>query len=121
MRLVQPTPTQATPALLREFAESLNQAASGDLWPFVTVSASYSAGPSDLVIYVTPGGIMTVTLPNPNQTKGKLIHVKRANNTTHTVTISPAAGQIDGAASVTLTTAYQARVFHSDGSNYWSM
>lgn len=121
MRLVNPSPQRADTDTVRQFAESINQAARGELWPFVSVSASYSAGPSDLVIYVVPAGTLTITLPPPSSTKERILRVKRANNTTHVVTIQPSSGQIDGAASTTLTTAYQAKSFHSDGSNYWSL
>lgn len=121
MRSVNPTPMRADVETLRQYAEAINQAATGDLWPFVSVSAAYSAGPSDLVIYVVPAGTFTVTLPSARDMRGKMVYVKRANNTTHTITIQASSGNIDAAASTTLTTAYQVRSFHSDGANYWSM
>jgi hypothetical protein len=51
----------------------------------------------------------------------RLLIVKRGNNTTHTVTIQPVSGTIDGAASVTLTTAWQRRMFMSDGTEYFEV
>ena len=107
--------------VLRDHAESINQAASGNLFPSVSVATTYSAGSGDLVIYVVPSGTFTVTLPLARDMQNKKVTVKRANNTTHTITIQGASGNIDGAASVTLTTAYQARTFHSDGTNYWGI
>ena len=121
MRQVTPFPGVADVRLLREYSEAINQAAAGELVPFVDVSTTYSAGPSDLLIYVSPSAPFTVTLPAPSATKNRVLTVKRKNSTTHTITVSPASGQIDGGASTTLTTAYQAKSFHSDGSNYWSI
>lgn len=121
MRKVQPFPTEATLALLREYSEACNQAATGLLHPFVAVTGTYTAGLGDIVIHVAPTGACTITLPPPADTVGSIRWVKRTNNTVHTVTIQPASGNVDGAASVTLTAAYQARAFHSDGSNYWTV
>lgn len=107
---------------LREFARSLNQAADGRLFRSAAVSATYTASDNDHIILVSPGGTMTVTLPAASATKDKRIVVKRANSTTHTVTINVAgSGTIDNAASATLTTAYQAREFYSDGVQYREM
>lgn len=114
MRTVRPVDS-----IPQEYADAINQAARGLLQPFVNVSGTYSAGAADIVIYVSPSGICTITLPPPSVTKGSIRWVKRANNTTHTVTIQAASGNIDGAASTSLTTAYQSRAFHSDGSNYF--
>ena len=121
MRQVNPYPRSADIATLREYSEAINQAAAGELHPFVSVTTTYSAGAADLVIYVVPAGAFTVTLPAPSETKGRILRVKRANNTTHVITITPASGLIDSAANTTLTTAYQAKAFHSDGVGYWSM
>lgn len=106
---------------LRAFATSINQAADGRLWLSATASTTYSAGENDHVILVTPTGIFTVTLPSAQAMKNKRVVVKRANNTTHTITIQSSSGNIDGAASVTLTSAYQRREFFSDGSNFWEI
>ncbi len=121
MRQVSPNPTKADLQTLREFAEAINQAAAGDLYPFVQATGSYSAGPSDSVIYIAPSGTCQITLPAASEVKGRMYYVKRSNNTTHTVTIAATGGNIDGAASTTLTTAYQVKRFASDGANYWSM
>lgn len=121
MKAVNPSPLRADVETLRQYADSINQASRGELWPSVSVSTTYSAGPSDLVIYVVPAGAFTVTLPAASATKDRMIYVKRANNTTHTITIRASSGNIDAAASTTLTSAYQVKSFHSDGANYWSM
>lgn len=106
---------------LRSFATSINQAADGRLWLHTSVSTTYSSGENDHVILVVPTGIFTVTLPTAQTMKNKRVVVKRANNTTHIITIQSSSGNIDGAASVTLTTAYQSREFFSDGSNFWEI
>ena len=106
---------------LRSFATSINQAADGRLWLSTSVTTTYSSGENDHVILVVPAAPFTVTLPTAQAMKNKRVVVKRANNTTHTITIATTAGNIDGAASVTLTTAYQRREFFSDGSNYWEV
>ena len=92
---------------LRKFATSINQAADGRLWLSVAITTTCS-----------PGAIFTLTLPDVKNMKGKRVVVKRANNTTHIITIGTTAGNIDGAATVTLTTAYQSREFFSDGVDY---
>lgn len=121
MRKVRPYPDRVDVELAREFAEAINQAASGVLWPSVAVTGSYTAGTGDLVILVAPSGTCAITLPPAKDTTNTIRRVKRSNNTTHTITVQTGGGNIDGAASVTLTTAYQSRAFFSDGSNYWTV
>lgn len=127
MRQVTPTPDirvndwDRLRSVLRDVSEAVNQAARGYLHKSVTVSAAYSASPGDIMIYVSPAGAFTVTLPAAKDTTDKVIRVKRKNNTTHTITIQASSGNIDGAASTTLTTAYQTKAFHSDGSNYYTV
>lgn len=109
-------------ALREQFAEhiqALNEAADGRLQLHVTVTSAYTAGENDHVIVVKPTGAMAVTLPAVSKMVGKIVTVKRGNSTTHTVTINTSAGNIDGAASTSLTSAYQSRRFFSDGSDYW--
>jgi len=105
--------------ILREYATALIDAADGRLHEFVSVSAAYTSALNDHVIFVVPSGTFTVTLPAASAMRNKRIVVKRANNTTHTITIQATSGNIDGAASTSLTTAYQSRELFSDGSNYW--
>lgn len=105
--------------ILREYATALIDAADGRLHEFVSVSAAYTSGLNDHVIFVVPSGTFTVTLPAASDMRNKRIVVKRGNNTTHVVTIQATSGNIDGAASTSLTTAYQSREFFSDGTDYW--
>lgn len=104
---------------LKRFATSINQAADLRLFQFRAITGTESTGENDHVILIAPSGTATVTLPAASSMVFKRVVVKRTNNTTHTITVQASAGNIDGSASVTLTTAYQSREFYSDGSNYW--
>ena len=125
MRRVTPQPSfghDLSASLLdrfREYSVALNQCADHRLSEFVSVTGTYTAGQNDHVIECAPSGAMTVTLPAASVMRNKRIVIKRTNNTTHTVTIQSSSGNIDGAASVTLTTAHQSREVFSDGANWW--
>ena len=125
MRRVTPQPiigNDLSASLLdrfREYSVALNQCADHRLSEFVSVTGTYTAGQNDHVIECAPSGAMTVTLPAASVMRNKRIVIKRTNNTTHTVTIQSSSGNIDGAASVTLTTAHQSREVFSDGANWW--
>jgi hypothetical protein len=110
-----------TQDILREHATALSQAADGRLWTLRTVTAAATTLPSETFVVVKPSGAMTLTIPAAAETRERLLIVKRGNNTTHTVTIQPVSGTIDGAASVTLTTAWQRRMFMSDGTEYFEV
>lgn len=103
-----------------ELAQSVNQAADGRLREFVNITAAYTAGENDHVIQAAPSAPFTITLKEPGIMRNKWVTVKRTNSTTHTITIASAVGNIDGSASVTLTTGYQARHFFSDGVQWWT-
>lgn len=107
--------------ILRDYAVSINQGADGRLFRTTSVTGAYTATENDHVILVAPSGTCTITLPAASQMQEKRILVKRSNNTTHTITIQASSGNIDGAASVTLTTAWQRREFLSDGTNYFEV
>lgn len=125
MRRVTPQPSfghDLSASLLdrfREYSVALNQCADHRLSEFVSVTGTYTAGQNDHVIECAPSGAMTVTLPAASVMRNKRIVIKRTNNTTHVVTIQSSSGNIDGAASVTLTTAHQSREVFSDGANWW--
>ena len=104
--------------LLREHSDAINQAADHRLSEFVSITGAYTAGENDHVILVAPTGTCTITIPAASVMRNKRIVVKRTNNTTHVVTIQSSNGNIDDAASVTLTTAYQPREFFSDGADW---
>lgn len=64
-------------------------------------------------------GFITVILPNPELTIGLDTRVKLIGPGTSGVQIRPAAGRIDNASVLTITTSLVSRDFHSDGNNYW--
>ena len=105
---------------LREHATAINQAAAGRLLNPVQVTASYTAGENDSLIVVKLAGTATVTLPAASRMAGKRLVVQRGDANTGTITIAAASGNINGGASVTLTTAYQRRDIVCDGVDYWS-
>jgi hypothetical protein len=102
---------------LGEFARSINQAANLVLWKTVAVSTAYTAGVNDHIIRCTSGPY-TVTIPSASSMNGKRIVIKRADSGTSTLTISSASGNIDGAGSTSLTTAWQSRELFSDGTQW---
>lgn len=104
--------------LLRDLATGVNGLIEGRLHPWRDVVSTEATGTNDLVILVRPTGPMTVTIPDVASMGEKMVYIKRANNTVHTITVAPAAGLIDGAASVTLTAAYQCRAIFADKTNY---
>ena len=104
--------------LLREYSDAINQAADHRLSEFVSITGAYTSGENDHVILVAPSGTCTITIQAASVMRNKRIVVKRTNNTTHVVTIQSTSGNIDDAASVTLTTAYQPRELFSDGADW---
>lgn len=105
---------------LRDLVESVNALVTRVDPTIVNVTGTYAARDGDRVIQVAPSGICTITPPLAIKVPGQWLTIKRTNNTTHVITVQPASGTIDGAASVTLTTAYQARLLFSDGVQWWT-
>lgn len=101
--------------LLREYSDSINQAADHRLSEFVSVVADYTAGENDHIILCSPTGAMTVTIPAASVMRNKRIIVKRATGTSHVITIQSASGTIDGSANTTLTQFYESKEFFSNG------
>lgn len=84
-----------------------------------TKSAAYTAVPTDDVIVMT-GAAWTLTLPAASSVPpGKVLWVKKVSaGVTHTIQRA-GSNTIDGAASFTLPTQYQARALMSDGVSGW--
>ena len=104
--------------LLREYSDAINQAADHRLSEFVSITGAYTSGENDHVILCAPSAPFILTIPAASVMRNKRVVVKRTNNTTHVVTIQSTSGNIDDAASVTLTTAYQPRELFSDGADW---
>jgi hypothetical protein len=82
----------------------------------VTKSANYTAVAGDIVLCTAGGGGFTVTLPAA--TINSQVIVKKIDGGAGTITISPAAGTIDGAGSQSITTRYQSYTLVADGTNW---
>lgn len=107
--------------LLRKYAAAINNLVDGRQLQFVSITAAYTASENDHVILVAPAAPLTITLPAASTMVGKMVIIKRTNTTTHTITLTPASGQIENAASATLTTSLQRRAYYSDGVAYWEI
>lgn len=82
-----------------------------------TKTANYTATSADAVVLAdSTSATFTVTLPAVASGRQLIVkHIGAVNN----VTVAPASGLIDGAATDTLTVQYQARTYISDGTNWW--
>lgn len=88
----------------------------------VTTAASpYSVTSTDYVVLANPGAAQTITLPAAAAgLTGRLITVKRANNSANVVTVNTGGGNIDGAASRALAGGtYDSITVTCDGTNWW--
>ena len=85
-----------------------------------TKTAAYSTTRNDRTILANAAtAAFTVTLVTPVGNQGLIQTVKKIDSSVNVVTITPVAGTIDGAASLTLTAQYGSITVQSDGTNYW--
>ena len=93
------------------------------LQSFITVqskTADYTAQIDDRVVLAdATSAQVTVTIPDATTVRGKWISVKKVDSSGNNVVISPTVGNVDGAATATITTQYTSRTMISDGSNWW--
>lgn len=83
----------------------------------VTKTGNYTATSSDFLILVdATAGNLVITTP---QNAGQVLNVKKIDASANTVTITPASGQIDGAATKVISTQYTNVQFESNGVNSW--
>lgn len=69
----------------------------------VTTTTNYLANSTnDVILADVSGGALAVTLPDATISEGKVIDVKKSDNSTNDVTVQTAGGNIDGSATVTL-------------------
>jgi len=98
---------------------SVVQASSIPAPSITTITTSTALTGSNDYVLVNGTGV-TVTLPNPNTlTPGKTFAIKKIFNDVIAVTINTASGTIDGGASKTIATRYQALTITTDGTNYF--
>lgn len=92
----------------------------GIVHPLVNKTANYNAATSDFYILCDPsGGAFNVTLLNAVGNRGLEVVVKHKSASGNNITVNTAGGNIDGAASKTLTSLQSAR-FTSDGTNWFT-
>jgi hypothetical protein len=91
--------------------------------PPVASGGSYSCVRGDELVRVAPTGVggISVTLPAANVCTGQTVTVKKTtSDVIDAITVSAAAGNIDGAANYALpASAYSVLSFRSDGSDWW--
>lgn len=87
-------------------------------------SASYTALPTDVIIDVNFAGAVAITLPAPSVTgnKGKFYIIKDTSGLAgiNAITVTPASGTIDGAASLTINSNYGNMQVFTDGVAWFS-
>lgn len=82
-------------------------------------TANYTMLAGDALVNVdATGGAVTITLP-VTPTVGQVYMVKKVDASANAVTVADSSGTIDNAASVTISTRYQADSFVYDGTNWW--
>lgn len=83
----------------------------------VSKTTTYTAASGELVLADASGGAFTVTLPAV--ASGATCTVKKTDSSINAVTVSPASGTIDGAATVRLTAQNASFDLMSDGTNWF--
>jgi hypothetical protein len=86
---------------------------------YASTSIAYTVGANDNVVFVT-GGPYTVTVPSATANAGRKIIFKKAEATETSVTLSAAAGTIDGG-TFELNGPYQSVTLVSNGTNWFIM
>lgn len=94
--------------------------------PVTTVAAAtYTTTGVESILHVTytATGAVTITIASADIIDGRRIIIKDAggNAGTNNITITPASGTIDGAASATISTNYGKAKLYSDGSNLFTI
>lgn len=89
-------------------------AADIDLATTITATTVVTARSGTILVDTTAGNV-TVTLP----ANGLQYRIKRITGGTNTLTIATASGNIDDAATMTLTIQYESVTLKSNGTNYW--
>ena len=90
----------------------------------VSKSTTYSAVLSDSIVQCnTTGGAFTVTIPAASGNKGQVFRIKDSGGAgaANNITIATSGGNIDGAATATISTNYGKLTVYSDGSNWYSI
>lgn len=92
--------------------------------PYISaVNFTFPNDPYDGVVLANAtSGNLAITLPNAIQFPGRILAVKKTDNSVNTVTAAGIGGQtIEGAASVVLSTQYQTVIIISNGQNWFKI
>src|SRR5207253_1542915 len=103
------------------FEALANKGAAGGYAPMpnvVSKTANYTAAGFDVVLCDATSGSFTITLPSVS-VNGRKVTVKKTDASVNTVTISPASGTIDGAASLVISTRWVSYDVIADGTNWY--
>jgi hypothetical protein len=107
------------------FPKVINKVPNVNTWrlarQFLSISGAYTMDGTVLQILASSsGGNMIITTPAPNQnTAGIIYTVKKTSTDVNNITLTPASGNIDGAANYKFATAYTSIDFYNDGQNTW--
>jgi hypothetical protein len=87
----------------------------------VAKAGNYQLGAADFAVMVTTGAAaVAITLPAA-PAAGRLVAVKKVDAGVGAVTVTPAAGTIDGAANAVLGAQGHGVLLHFDGANWWAL
>jgi len=85
----------------------------------ISISSDYNAKQGDTIIADASSSSITVTLPDPSNTRRHII-VKKVDSSGNAITINPYNTEtIDGSSSYTLTSQYQYVILTTDGSDWY--
>ena len=96
-------------------------AALGGIWKDEDNQKTFTDGQGNKYWFIdTTGGNVTIDLPDPSDVSPDTIFtVKRMTAGANTITVAAAVGNIDGSATHSIPTQYEAYAYVSDGENYW--
>jgi Major tropism determinant N-terminal domain len=86
----------------------------------VAKTSNYTATSTDDTILVNAtSGNVTITLPTSGISTGKIYTIKKTDSSSHTVTLAPSSGTIDGQSNAVTSVQYTSLDVQFDGTNYW--
>lgn len=83
------------------------------------ITGSYTVGFSEKIINVNNSGNIVINLPLAAAQQGRTIVIKKISNNANTITLTPASGTIETAATLVMSTYLGTRVIYNDGTNWW--
>lgn len=121
--------TDSVPALrgrlhevLRQVALAANGHDNGYIGASVSITAAYTVQRGDSIILAdATGGAITLTLQAAGEHQGKVLSVRKIDGGANAVTLTPPAGNIDGAGTLALTAAAPRAMVVSNGTNFYTV